>query len=228
MTVDTQQYYGQMETTTTQGAYNALRFAVQQQMMNLQTCLPVEVLSVSGAGLNPVGFVTVRVMVASITGDDKVVDYPEIPNIPYFRLQGGANAIIIDPEPGDIGMAAFCSRDISAVKSARMAAPPGSRRAYDFSDAMYIGGFLNAAPTQYIQFSAEGIIVHSPAKVRVEAPAVHVDSPQVLLGQLENDVRALIDERLIEAFNNHQHEGGGIPDTPLTLEGVATTATKAN
>lgn len=230
MPVDIGQYYGQTEPTTGSGDWNSRRFEIQQQIMNLNTNIPVQVLRVHGTGLNPVGFVDVLVLVSQVTGDDMTVDNLEIPNVPYMRLQGGANAVIIDPEVDDIGMGSFCSRDITAVKNARKAAPPGSRRAYNFSDCMYSGGFLNAAPTQYIQFTAGGIIVHSPTKVRAEAPIVQVDGADVQLGDVETTLRKLIDERLIALFNAHTHTSGGagVPTTPLVLANVATIITKAN
>lgn len=213
MTVDTQQYYGQTDPTTGQGDWNAMRFAIQQQMLGLNTSMPVEVVSVRAAGVAPVGFVNIRILVSQVTGDDRTVDHGEIPNVPYFRLQGGTNAVIIDPEPGDIGMASFCSRDISAVKNARQAAPPGSRRSYDFSDAMYVGGFLNKAPTQYIQFTEGGILVHSASSVMV--------------GDTEAALRRLVDERLVQLYNAHTHGGGPPPDAPMT-DAQLTAITVAN
>lgn len=213
MAVDTKQYYGQTDPTTGQGDWNAMRFAIQQQMLGLNTSMPVEVISVQASGVAPVGFVNIRILVSQVTGDDRTVDHGEIPNVPYFRLQGGANAVIIDPEPGDIGMASFCSRDISAVKNARKAAPPGSRRSYDFSDAMYVGGFLNKAPTQYIQFTEGGILVHSASAVMV--------------GDTEATLRRLVDERLVALYNAHTHGSGPPPDAPMT-DAQLTATTVAN
>lgn len=230
MATDTDQYYGQTDPTTGQGGWNAQRFMIRQQMANLNTSMPVQVLSVSGIGVEPVGFVSIRILVDQVTGNDMTISHGEITNVPYMRLQGGTNAVIIDPEVGDIGMACFCSRDISAVKNARQSAPPGSRRMYDFSDCMYVGGFLNAAPAQYIQFTAGGIIVHSPVKVRAEAPTVQLDGAAVQLGDVEATLRKIIDERLIALYNAHTHASGGagVPVTPLTLAAVATTITQAN
>lgn len=228
MPVDNTQYYGQTEPTTGSGEWNVRRFEIQQQIMNLNTNLPVEVLRVHGVGIEPVGLVDVRVLVGSVSGSDMVVDYPEIQNVPYMRLQGGTNAVIIDPEAGDIGIGHFCSRDISAVKNVRKAAPPGSRRAYDFSDCMYTGGFLNKAPTQYIQFTGDGIIIHSPTLVKGEAPTVQMSATLVQLGNVDSDLRKLVDERLIALYNAHTHGGGPVPSVPLTPETVLTEATEAN
>lgn len=184
MTTDTTLYYGQTDPTTGQGEWNRLRFAIQQQMLGLNTSMPVRVLSVQAGGLGPVGFVSIQILVDQITGDDKTVPHGEITNVPYLRIQGGANAVIIDPQVGDIGLACFASRDISAVKNARAVAPPGSRRAYDFSDAMYIGGLLNGTPTQYIQFTEGGILVHSPQAVNVSAPAIGLTGAVTITGAL--------------------------------------------
>lgn len=213
MTTDTNQYYGQTDPATGQGDFNRMRFVIQQQMLGLNTSMPVRVMSVQASGINPVGFVSVQILVDQVTGDDRTVPHGEIPNVPYFRLQGGKNAVVIDPEVGDIGMASFCSRDISAVKAARQAAPPGSRRAYDFSDAMYFGGFLNGTPTQYVQFTEGGILVHSAASVD--------------LGDTTAALQRLVDERFIALFNGHTHNGGPAPDQQ-SGDGQLTSIVRAN
>lgn len=182
MTTDTQAYYGQTRQTTTEGEFNQMRFVISQQIAKLQTSLPVRVESVQGGGLAPVGFVTITVLVNQLSGDDKPFPGATIPNVPYMRLQGGSNAVIIDPKPGDIGMACFASRDITAVKNARQSAPPGSKRRYNFSDAMYVGGFLNGAPTQYIQFTDGGIVMHSPTALEFNAPNITLNGNTTING----------------------------------------------
>lgn len=221
MAVDQDAYYGQTDPTSAIGNWNKQRFVIQQEIAKLNTSMPVQVVSVSGGGLGPVGFVTIRILVDQLSGDGMAVSHGDIPNVPYVRLQGGANAVIIDPQPGDIGMACFCSRDISAVKNARKSAPPGSWRRYSFSDCMYSGGILNGTPAQYIQFTEGGILVHSPAAVKNDAPLVQ-------LGNVEAALRKLVDDRLIALFNSHRHGGGPVPDAPLTPASVLTVATEAN
>ena len=192
---------------------NGLNFAIQQAMLKLQTSLPVRVIAVRNAGLAPVGQVDIQVLVGMVDGQGNTIEHGTIPNVPYFRLQGGTNAVIVDPSPGDIGMACFCSRDISAVKSAKDAAPPGSWRSHDFSDALYLGGFLNGAPTSYIQITDGGILVHNASGVK--------------LGDTGADVRRLVDERMLEWANSHTHGSGPVPDIPMG-DGQLTTLTKAN
>jgi hypothetical protein len=113
-------------------------------------------------GVSPVGTVDVRPLVHQMAGNRTAVPHGVIYKIPYMRLQGGANAIILDPQVGDIGMCGFCSRDSSTVVATRKAALPASLRKYNWSDGLYIGGFLNAVPTQYIRFSDDGIGIVTP------------------------------------------------------------------
>lgn len=192
---------------------NGLNFAIQQAMLKLQTSLPVRVMAVRNTGISPVGFVDITVLVDMVDGQGNTVQHGTISNVPYFRLQGGANAIIVDPQPGDIGMACFCSRDISAVKSVKGSAPPGSWRSHDFSDALYLGGFLNGTPTSYIQITDGGILVHNTSGVK--------------LGDTGADVRKLVDERFVELFNTHTHGGGPTPTQQMGSDHI-TALTKAN
>lgn len=192
---------------------NGLNFAIQQAMLKLQTSLPVRVMAVRNAGLVPVGQVDIQVLVDMVDGQGNTVQHGTISNVPYFRLQGGTNAVIVDPSPGDIGMACFCSRDISSVKSVKDAAPPGSWRSHDFSDALYLGGFLNGTPTSYVQITDGGILVHNTSGVK--------------LGDTGADVRRLVDERMLEWANSHTHGSGPVPDIPMG-DGQLTTLTKAN
>jgi phage baseplate assembly protein gpV len=92
--------------------------------------------------------------------------------LPYLRIQGGANAVIIDPQPGDIGIAVFASRDITTVKSTKAQASPNTFRMHDFADGMYLGGLLNGTPTQYVQFGSGGVAIVSPDTITLTAPNI--------------------------------------------------------
>lgn len=157
--------------------YETFIYQIQQELKKMETCLPVKVLAVSGGGLAPVGYVDVQPLVQQLTVANQPVSQGTITNLPYFRLQGGSNAVIIDPEVGDIGLACFASRDVSGVKNVKGESPPSSRRQYSLNDGFYIGGFLNKTPVQYIQFGQDGIKIYSPTKLTLEAPQILIDSP---------------------------------------------------
>lgn len=170
--------------------YSATRFLVQQMLLQLATAALVRVVSVTNAGeLSPVGFVDVQPLVTQVTGSGATLSHGILYRLPYFRLQGGANAIVLDPQAGDIGLAAFSNRDISRVKVAKSESPPDSMRFMDWSDGCYFGGFLNASPTQYVQFTASGITVHSPTKVTVSAPEIDLTATtKVVVSAPEIDI----------------------------------------
>jgi hypothetical protein len=161
------EYVGFGRANTAASEFNSLQFSIDQAIQRLATSMPVKVVAVRGGGVAPVGFVDVVPMVQQVSGDGTLVDHGIIPNVPYVRLQGGSHAVIIDPTVGDIGVACFSSRDITAVKNARDVAPPGSGRLCDFSDGMYIGGMLNATPDTYIHFDGSSVVIRA-ATVRVE------------------------------------------------------------
>lgn len=171
---------GQLDPAQTAGDFNRVSFLISQALAKLQTATLVKVVGVTNnGGLSPVGFVDVTPLVNQVDKQGIPTEHATIFNVPYFRLQGGANAVIIDPVVGDIGMAAFASRDISKVKSTKGRANPGSFRQYNFADGMYFGGLLNGTPSQYIQFSAAGIKIHSPAAVILDAPDVQITAATV-------------------------------------------------
>lgn len=159
--------------------YNALRFLVAQVLAERNYATLVKVVSVTNSGgVEAVGFVDVQPLVNQVGGTGLVVPHGVVHNLPYFRLQGGGNGVILDPVEGDIGIAVFADRDISAVKVAKGLANPGSARRSDMADGLYLGGFINGTPTQYIQFSAEHIRIFSPTAVVLEAPVVTIDAAE--------------------------------------------------
>ena len=171
---------GQQKPSSTWGEFNNIAFMVQQAIGKLQTATLVKIEKCTNAGgLEPVGFVDVTPLVNQLDAAGNPTPHVTIFNVPYFRLQGGKNAIIIDPEKGDIGVAVFASRDITKVKATKGAANPGSFRQYSFADALYLGGMLNATPTQYVQFSTAGIRIHSPVQIKLDAPDILLEAQTV-------------------------------------------------
>jgi hypothetical protein len=166
-------YLGQADGTSAGGDYNAHAFLVWQILQSVSGARLVRVISCTNSGgVSPVGFVDVQPLVNQLDGWGNATPHGTVFHLPYFRLQGGANAVIIDPVPGDIGVAIIEDRDISSVKATKAQANPGSRRIFDMADGLYVGGFLNGTPVQYIAFSASGIDVVSPTQIRMAAPNI--------------------------------------------------------
>ncbi len=170
-------YAGQARPAEGGDEYGAQMFLISQALARLSTSTLVRVVAVTNAGgVAPVGFVDVQPLVNQLDGAGNAVPHAVLHNLPYFRLQGGTDAIILDPKVGDIGIAVFASRDISAVKASKGQANPGSWRSHDMADGLYVGGLLNGTPVQYVQFTAGGINVVSPSKVTVQAPNIEMNA----------------------------------------------------
>lgn len=149
---------GQLPPSGGTGRFNAMSFLITQLLSKTRTIQVVKVLSVENHGeVSPVGEVSVQVLTNQMDGLGNITAHGEIFGIPYFRLQGGKNAVIMDPEVGDIGIICVADRDISSVKANKGQATPGSYRRFSLSDGLYIGGFLNDTPEQYIQFTTDGM-----------------------------------------------------------------------
>jgi hypothetical protein len=170
---------GMLQITDLWGTANNLRFAIRQALNKIQTATLVQVVSCTNDGdASVVGFVDVLILVNQQNSAGVGIQEGQLVNLPYMRMQGGANAIILDPQPGDIGIAVFASRDISTVIATKKQANPATFRTYDFSDGLYIGGVLNGTPIQYVQFNSEGITIVSPNQVTLQIPA----GPSIAVG----------------------------------------------
>jgi hypothetical protein len=171
--------------------FNAEYFMIWAILSRIATVSIVQVVGVTTAGqIGPPGLVDVRILVNLIDGAGNATPHGTIHQIPYFRLQGGTFAVILDPVIGDIGIAVFASRDISSVVSnaiANQATPgarlvnanPGSRRMLDYADGMYLGGVLNGIPTDFVQWSAAGIAITSQTALSLTAPDINLNAATV-------------------------------------------------
>ena len=208
---------GALRPWSTWGEYNNIMFAVLQAISKLQTATLVRVEACSNAGgLSPVGTVDITPLVNQLDGSGNPTPHVTIYNVPYLRIQGGANAIILDPQVGDIGLAVFASRDISKIKTTKAQANPGSFRQYDFSDALYVGGILNGVPSQYVQFSSDGISIVSPDTITLTAANIVLNGPVAQSGGNVTIAEDVIAGSAAISLVNHTHtsETPGTPTSP--------------
>lgn len=159
--------------------FQALQFFLEQRLRKVQTSILVEVLAVQPAGTGElsgtVGTVDVQILVDQVDGAGNVVPHVKLFGRPYSRIQGGQNAYICDPQVNDIGLMVFGSRDLSNVIESLVNSPPGSNRLFSYADGLYVGGYLNGAPVNYVRIADNGAIdIVSTQSVSITAPTVSI------------------------------------------------------
>lgn len=182
----------------------------------------VEVTAIRGSAPNLV--VNVLPLVTRTDPSGATVTNSEVYNVPVFRLQRGNSAIIMDPVVGDIGMIAICDRDNSVARANRTQSVPGSKRTHSKSDALYLGGFLNSEPTQFIEFADGAINITTPNPVNIHCSKANIIAPDgvdmttPLLHIIGGGIKADIDitdnassqsstvRQLRDAYNDHDHD----------------------
>lgn len=135
----------------------------------------VQVMAVRGDAPNLV--VDALPLVTRVNPAGGMIENSPVYNVPVFRLQRGGSAIIMNPVAGDIGMIAVCDRDNSIARANRKQSVPGSKRTHSKSDALYLGGFLNNQPTQFIEFADGAINITSPNPVNITCSSATVTAP---------------------------------------------------
>ena len=151
--------FGFWRPQTSNSDYNQLHYIIQSMINNINVATIVKVVAVYTEGrAGATGTVDIVPMVNMVDGAGASWEHTTVFNVPYFRAQGGASAIICDPRVGDIGFAVFCDSDISSVIATSKAAPPNSARKFNYSDALYFGGWgAKVSPENYILVDDAGV-----------------------------------------------------------------------
>ena len=153
------------------------KYIIESLISNIHTMIPVKILSVTVPAdtLAPIGRCEVQPLVQQIDGSNNTYDLGKIINVPYLRVQGGSNAIVIDPQAGDVGLCGFCERDISIVKRTGALSAPDNRRRYDINSAVYMFTMMSGTPTQYIHFLENGINIKTTGDLNINGLIIKAD-----------------------------------------------------
>lgn len=207
MTINDQAYttFGALPDATSE--YNRMAFVVRSIMAQQATTTLVIVRAVDG------DTVDVQPMVAQVDGAGNAVDHGIIHGLPVWRLQGGNSAVIVVPAVGDIGLAVFASTDISNVKRAKEPTTPGSFRRFDWADGIYLGGLLNAEPTQFLRMDDSGVTITAadgqPVTINADSVVVNADTVSMsgdlsVTGSITSGAGSTFGGK---AFDTHKHSG---------------------
>lgn len=172
---ETAGYPGQQGAFDASHIVNALAFMIRQAAAgNSHVALVVVDAVVANAIEGAPSTVNVLPMVHQIDQIGTATPHGVIYGVPTFRYQSGTWAVVLDPQKGDIGVVVCADRDISSAIANQAPANPGSFRRFDWSDAMYFGGFGSVVPTDFVRIDADGITLTTGQNVTINATSGNV------------------------------------------------------
>jgi hypothetical protein len=199
-----------MKPNTSGSPYNSLQFIIDQAIRHkVHTAVIVKVVRRTGQ------YVDVLPLVTQIDGFGNAIAPTTLFHLPYMRYHAGIAAVILDPVPGDIGLAVFAQTDCSNVKQGTSEPQqPASFRANSMSNGFYIGGFINRAPTTFIELKQSGeIVITAPSGLTINGNVTtngntSINGSQTLTGDCVASGISLV---------NHVHTGdsGGTTSPPI-------------
>lgn len=159
--------------------YNILHFIISSIIKGMvNTAIPVRVDNIErpaeGSGA---GYLSATPLIRMRSASGEALDTVSIPKLRWFRLQHGTAAIIVDPKPGDVGLAIFAQQDVSTLNGGNQPMQAGSFRSYDMSDGFYVGGFWGQKPTTFIRVEDTGdVTITAPNTVTVNCTTATVNA----------------------------------------------------
>lgn len=186
---------------------NRMEFLIKVLQRDMSTAIPVIITAVQAGDTNAAGYVDARPLVAQLDAWGNALPMATLHHLPYFRLQAGRAGIVLDPVPGDIGLAVFAQSDCSTLKQGQKeTAQPGSWRKFDQADGFYIGGFINTQIDTYVRLAQDGSVkITAPGNVTIDAPSVSMTGDLYVTGDMTSGGKSYL---------NHTHMGVHGETTP--------------
>ena len=157
-------YQGQADSSST-SPFNSDVFLIERVLNNRNIATLVQVVKApydtsgnaipAGSAVKQ-GRIDILPLVNQLDGKNQPMKHTTVYGVPYFRFQGGANAVLCDPSVGDVGLYVVADRDISSVKATGQQSNPGSKRRSDLSDGTFVGLCLGGVPKQFIRIYRNG------------------------------------------------------------------------
>lgn len=200
---------------------NTINYAVNQILMNVNTCLPCEIIEVTG------NTYTIQPLNNTIGADGTPYAPPLIYNVPYALESGGDAGFIIEPAIGDKVLVVFSQRDISIIKKEWARNNPESYRKFSLGDAIIVKRLSNELPTIFVKATSAGIeITAASLPVNVNCDTANVNADTVNLGTGTKQP-ALVGNVAMTATIGGVQAGGGVTGVPITITGGFSSKVKA-
>ncbi|SSM14462.1 putative bacteriophage protein [Klebsiella pneumoniae] len=149
---------------------------------------------------------TVFPLVTGTNASGGSIENQDVYNVPFIQYQAGNSSVKMTPRVGDIGLVIACDKDITNVKKTKGGGPPPTQRRHSYSDAVYITAIasLNDEPTEFAEFTGNGINIQSPGVVNINGLKILAD------GTLQ-----LADGSVVDRHTHGGVETGGSNTAPL-------------
>jgi hypothetical protein len=138
---------------------NQVRYAIKQQLMDVNTILICNIDKV-----NDDGSCDVSSLINMIDNLGNPIEPPLQFNLPIMQIRGGIAGIEIPPVKDDKVVVGFAQRNISTIKKQLTRQNPANLRQFDVQDGIVLGVLSNTPPTIKIKFSKDGIDIISADK----------------------------------------------------------------
>lgn len=131
--------------------YNANEQQINKAINKINTSWIGKVVSCSSEGVGGSKSVVAVPVVATVDGQGNqqpAVNYVELP---HYRVTAGVGAVIIDPQPGDLGLFMVCKRNGSKSSAqSTETQTPGSFRQFNMADSVMVATIKTKDPEVYI------------------------------------------------------------------------------
>ena len=170
-------------------AYNANNQQIQKDLQKINTVFLARITAVNGGGTGGSKTVSATPLICQIDANGNKLNSPVLVEVPYYRVQAGTGALILDPVVGDIGVFVCAKRDISNIKNG-VSDPqvPASFRSFDLADSIMIATIHTGVASTYIHISPDGqtIEINAPTSLTVNtATATITASKTTINGDVE-------------------------------------------
>jgi Phage protein Gp138 N-terminal domain len=166
----------------------------------------------------PVGSVDVQPLINQVfgvggVGKETPIEHTIIYDVPYLRLQGGVNAVICDPQIGDLGLVVFADQDISATQKSFDVSTPPTKRKHDYADAIFVSVWNpQISPENYVLLNDDKIkVLFGSSEAVFDSTGISLTGAVTITGTLRVTDTVTCDKDLIaNGTHVHTHTHGGV------------------
>lgn len=183
---------------------DVIKSVVASMLSHVNTCLPGRIEAYEHTEQRA----DVKPLVSKRFSDGSVLELPVITDVPVVWPRTSQGGITFPLQRGDGCLLVFAQRSLDVWSSEGGVVDPRDTRKFDLTDAIAIPGLYPFKDKGPADNSSDLLIKFGNGTIRMKSDG------DIEIG--EGELRKLIDDRLISAFNSHIHSGGTLPPSGTT------------